>query len=279
MQPSSPEERPQPTPKQVFDKTLRSIQDHMFVNEESQKRMAQLRENFPKLQDELKAQRAFEIVMIPFGSVATGMATAESDIDAFVLYNQYSFDDHYIKLNREPRDLGLTDKEKNDIVLGRFDHVVDYNYIRQVVDEVLESQNSAYFMDETRCLPIVFAPTLNEFSDPEEKEAIDYWRRRALMQIKTLFPDQADQVWDFMRDFLKGSFINYERPYDTPEFDIKSEVRAQRVDEQVSQVISNRFPDDPQKQERAKSFIQTKRNSLEYPPFKTMIEAFDVRTF
>jgi len=223
------------------------------------------------------------VVSFLLGSVAVGMATENSDIDTYLVINgsRTPAIPAHIQLNKYSHSI---DEDSYAGVRGIDDLLAD-DYIKPFTDNVMEKGNAGAFWVLTDTFPLVFFPSLNEFTDPQEKALVTSWRKQALENIIRLYPNQAEDVWNLIRQYLRSRLVDYDK-LETQHIDVdkngqairtNDNKRKGRVEDAIQAKLQDRFPADEEKQVRAKSFIKSKRQQFEYPDFKTITSALDVK--
>jgi hypothetical protein len=256
-------ETPQITPKQRFDSLLNQIANHMFVTDATREKRRTITVTMEQnLVPKLKNKGAKEVVFFPAGSVAVGLAVDDSDCDGVVVYSSDA--DLHI-LDPDVR-MNMT-ADSNDVFVSRAEDDMSVEGIHKEVDWALKDDEPGAL----EWLDTYFFPSLNEFSNSQEKTIVDSWRKKILQTIVTDYPDQAEKIWDMMRGYLESSLLNYEFHENEPK-------RLSRVGDAIQEKISRRFPlsEDKQKRDRAESFIASLRKNVHFPPLQEMLTAFDI---
>ncbi len=247
-------------PKQKFDSFLNQIANHIFVTEATFTKRDKLRDLVKNhIVPNLEALGAFEVVCFPAGSVAVGMATERSDFDGMVAYSG----DKEIKEMHAKNGIMAPDLD-----VLRFERKLEPEEFRRTIDRALHAEHAD---DPTvEWFAYVFSPSLNEFSDPHEKAVVDDWRRKTLQAIVSQYPDQAERIWDMIREYLESFLVKYEF--------LEGKNRLARVESAIQSKIGERFPDPGDKRRiRARSFIARLRDSAHYPSFAEMLTAYDIK--
>jgi hypothetical protein len=121
-------------------------------------------------------------------------------------------------------------------------------------------------------IAMIFAPTLKEQENEEEKIQINNWRQAFLQNLSSMDTDTANNTWNKIRAYLKESLVQYEN------INIRNaqSERTERVNTAITSVISQRFPENPTAQARARKFIDMKREAFSFPALEEMYEDFGI---
>jgi len=200
----------------------------------------------------------------PAGSVGSGLATNDSDLDA-TIYFESNHPDRLTAIE-EAYDQVLDPQDENTEHLDIYSIDSLLNTLSFRVVPVLAGGNRKQLID----LANIFAPTINETTNPVEHETANRWRRQLLEKISQQYPGREEEIWNHIRALINEKYIQYEK--DTSGGG--SLKRQQRVKSALNKTISQRFPRNRRAQERALKFILAKRRSLSYPSYAEMKQIF-----
>ncbi len=117
----------------------------------------------------------------------------------------------------------------------------------------------------------VFAPSISEFTNPEERKAIDSVRRDILVILSEMPVEDGKDVWDMMRSVVERQFVHYENSIGGD-----SEKRGIRVKQVIATALDKIYGGDERRKKLARSVIDARREAFHLPDFAEMKKIFNV---
>lgn len=258
-----------------YQESLRKIVDNPFVTDAAkEKRMMA----YKVVQDirAIFAEHNIPVLVDFFahGSVGVGLSTPESDIDGYVVYEivDSSSRDEIHRYISEcfHHALGW----KGDLKIVDVRDVIPMTLNDEVVSEVVNDPQSSSSQMLVDSVAKWFSPSIEEtVGDPSSIEA-NRWRFSFLDQLVLLYPEEAETIWNVIRDRLKISHVLFEKITMGD-----ASKRAPRVRNRIESVIIGRWLEiSPEQSERVKKMLQNWRDNFTLPDLPTMLKAFDIQT-
>lgn len=252
-------------PSDPFHQLISRIQNNVFVSQDTKEMRTDVKDWFSEAKRKFAEIGIDDVVFIPTGSVAVGMASFDenSDVDGKVYY--------YAK-TQEQED--MANRLVNEINLPeRHNPFITFSSVRMMLEYFQQDIQTFAFNKDINSLvrfALLFAPTLNECMDIQESKTIDVWRKSILTYLSTLPEQQGKTVWEKMSEWLGQQYIRYEQSEGGD-----TQKRERRVQTFIQQALSSRF-DDNAKKMRAERMIQSWRTNLNYPTYEEMLKTFHV---
>lgn len=249
-----------------FHQLILRIQDNAFVSEDTKEMRVDIKEWFAEVQRKFAEIGIDDIVFIPTGSVAVGMASFEenSDVDGKIYYFAKTQDQE-----AQAHDL------VNKIDLPKkHNPFITFSSVRIMFENFQNDIQMFLFNKDIHTIDrfaLIFAPTLNECTDVQERKLIDVWRKSILTYLSTLPEQQGETVWKMMSAWLGQQYIRYEQSDGGD-----TQKRERRVNTFIQQAISNKFPNDETKRMRAEAMTQSWRMNQNYPSYEEMLRVFNI---
>lgn len=251
-------------PKDKYHHALNEIANHRFVTADTLEYRQGMEEWMAGLKEGFAVLGVTECVFIPTGSMAVGMVSKEagSDIDGKVLYNG-------------PEDLTAIHEFINKVELPeKFNPFLVFSEIKSSIERTAtDAQNAVEYKtlhlidDEAK----LFAPTLSEFKDANERKIVDGWRKDVIQRLTDLPEGQGEAAWNMMRQILERQFVLYENSEGGD-----TEKRKVRVENVLEKGLDNIYRGDERRKAVAKAVIAGARRDFHLPDFKEMQEIFSV---
>jgi len=249
-------------PTDKFHNTLNEIANHKFVTEDTREYRKGMEEWMADLRDGFQELGVSECVFVPTGSVAVGMVSKEagSDIDGKVLYR---LPNNSEAVDRFIRKVGLPEKFNPFLIFSETTSMIE----RTEKDSklALELNNDRMIDDQAK----LFAPSLSEFTNPDERKTVDSWRKEIIQKLSDLPNNQSEAVWNLMRHVLERQFVMYENSVGGD-----TEKRKTRVENIISNGLDSIYGADEKRKSIANAVIAGRRETFHYPDFSEMKEIF-----
>jgi hypothetical protein len=243
--------------KQRYDWILNRMLNHSFVTEATNQKRAEAVRFIEELEKEFHCQ----IIYIPAGSIAAGMAIRGSESEA-----ESDFDGIFLS----------DDKEKE--IQERVDSNKDYKDIKVFNYSLF----ALICMQEHYYTGNLFSPTMHEFEPFEnqgKKDQIDKLRRYFLIQ-RLDYPKRENIIlWkSVIRDM--DFFKNYEKIIDSDWVNTSVLKGAERVKKAFREKLIRKYGDkepNPKFITRAQAVLAKKREKFPFPTFDEMLMAYDLK--
>lgn len=246
-----------------FDMMLKRIYKLPFVNNPSINKRQESVYFLDRLRN--KTDQKLLLFMAPAGSVALGIATKKSDVDGVCFFSDRSLDEKERALAGSSISFleFYRDQDKRRKMFGE----IEFLNVDKVVskDHIKKQDELDLFVDV-----LLFAPVINELSNPFFKKTIDGYRARFLRNLLAQGEDFSKQRWKQIQDEFALKFANY------GDFDVDKVDRRKKLFKVFKNYLKKTKGDIRWSDKAVNMVIDSWRDKVKLPGLEDMCLAFEV---